>query len=747
MNIIFNEQTKEFHIFNNNISYIIKVLRNGQLGQLYFGKKIRHRDDFGHLIESKNRPMTQYMYEKDYSFSLEHLKQEYPCYGTTDYRYPAFEIKQENGSTITEFEYVSHNIFKGKKSLKGLPATYVESDEEAMTLEVLLKDKLTEVELTLSYTIFEDYDVIARNARFENKGEKAVDLTRALSLNLDLPDYNYEWIHLSGAWSRERYIKTRKLEMGIQAISSTKGISSNNQNPFIALKRPETTETLGEAIGFSLVYSGNFLAQIEVDTYDVSRVSMGINPFGFTWHLDSKEEFQTPEAVIVYSGSGLNTMSQTFHNLFGKRLARGEWRDKVRPILVNNWEGTYFDFDDEKILNIARAAKEDGIELFVLDDGWFGTRNDDHQGLGDWFSNREKLQDGVEGLSHKIEELGMKFGLWFEPEMVNKNSELFRKYPDWILHAPGRNQSHGRNQFVLDYSRKEVVDYIYNMMAEVIRNSKISYIKWDMNRCLTECYSVALPPERQGEVFHRYVLGVYDLYDRLTKEFPHILFESCSSGGARFDAAMLYYAPQCWTSDDTDAIERLKIQYGTSMVYPVSSMGAHVSVTPNHQVQRMTPIETRANVAFFGAFGYELDMSKLSEEEHRKVREQVEFFKEYREIFQFGTFYRLLSPFISNIVSWMVVSKDQKTALVGYYKVLNDVNCAYRRVKLQGLNPEFNYTIANFNNPKEVATQNCYGDELMNLGLLTTDPSSGQVLDGTRKSNDFDSTIFILKSN
>ncbi len=739
MNIIFNEQTKEFHIFNNNISYVIKVLRNGQLGQLYFGKKIRHRDDFGHL-------MTQYMYEKDYSFSLEHLKQEYPCYGTTDYRYPAFEIKQENGSTITEFEYVSHNIFKGKKSLKGLPATYVESDEEAMTLEVLLKDKLTEVELTLSYTIFKDYDAIARNARFENKGEKAVDLTRALSLNLDLPDYDYECIHLSGAWSRERYIKTRKLEMGIQAISSTKGISSNNQNPFIALKRPETTETLGEAIGFSLVYSGNFLAQIEVDTYDVSRVSMGINPFGFTWHLDSKEEFQTPEAVIVYSDSGLNTMSQTFHNLFGKRLARGEWRDKVRPILVNNWEGTYFDFDDEKILNIARAAKEDGIELFVLDDGWFGTRNDDHQGLGDWFSNREKLQDGVEGLSHKIEELGMKFGLWFEPEMVNKNSDLFRKYPDWILHVPGRNQSHGRNQFVLDYSRKEVVDYIYNMMAEVIRNSKISYIKWDMNRCLTECYSVALPPERQGEVFHRYVLGVYDLYDRLTKEFPHILFESCSSGGARFDAAMLYYAPQCWTSDDTDAIERLKIQYGTSMVYPVSSMGAHVSVTPNHQVQRMTPIETRANVAFFGAFGYELDMSKLSEEEHRKVREQVEFFKGYREIFQFGTFYRLLSPFTSNIVSWMVVSKDQKTALVGYYKVLNDVNCAYRRVKLQGLNPEFNYTIANFNNPKEVATQNCYGDELMNLGLLTTDPSSGQVLDGTRKSNYFDRKIYILKA-
>lgn len=746
MEILFNSATQEFHLFNNHFSYIIKVLRNGQIGQLYFGKKIKHREDFSHLIEAKNRPMTQYLYEKDYSFSLEHIKQEYPCYGTTDYRYPAFEIKQENGSTISEFEYISHSIYNGKNKLKGLPATYVEDKEEAKTLEILLKDKVSNVEMILSYTIFKDYSAIARNVKFNNKGEESVILTRALSLNLDLPDYDYEWLHLSGAWSRERHIKTRKLEMGLQGISSTKGISSNNHNPFIALKRPETTEDVGEVIGISLVYSGNFLAQIEVDTYDVSRVSIGINPFGFSWKLDKNEEFQTPEAIIVYSDSGLTKMSHTFHNLYQKRLAKGIWRDRVRPILINNWEGTYFDFDDEKILNIAKNAKKDGVELFVLDDGWFGTRNDDHQGLGDWFSNRNKLKDGVEGLSKKIEELGLKFGLWFEPEMVNKNSDLYRKYPDWILHVPNRNQSHGRNQFVLDYSRKEVVDYIYNMMAEVIRNSKISYIKWDMNRCITECYSTSLPADRQGEVFHRYVLGVYDLYERLTSEFPEILFESCSSGGARFDPAMLYYAPQCWTSDDTDAIERLKIQYGTSIVYPISSMGAHVSVTPNHQLQRITPIETRANVAFFGAFGYELDMSKLTDEEHKKVQEQINFYKEYREVFQFGTFYRLLSPFNNNIVSWISVSKDKKTALVGYYKILNDVNCAYRRVKLKGLDNDLEYTIENLNNPNEVATKSAYGDELMNIGLLTTDPSSGQVLDGTRKSNDFDSTIFILKA-
>lgn len=746
MNIIFNEKTKEFHLYNKNISYIINILKNQQIGQLYFGKKITHRESFEHLLEKIHRPMLPWAYEDDNTFSLDYIKQEYASYGTTDYKHPAFEIKQKNGSNISNFVYMNHEIFYGKKKLKGLPATYTETDEEAMTLEITLHDFVTNIDLILSYTIFKNFDIIARNTKFINKGKESVDITRALSLCLDLPDSNYQWLHFSGAWGRERHVKTRKLEQGLQGIDSTRGTSSNNHNPFIILKRPTTDEFQGEAIGFSLIYSSNFLAQIEVSTYDISRILIGINPFGFTWHLEQNEEFQTPEAIIGYSCNGMNGLSQIFHELYKTRLARGKWRDKERPILINNWEGTYYNFNEEKILNIARNAKNVGIELFVLDDGWFGTRNDDRQGLGDWFSNKNKLTNGVEGLSHKIEKLGMKFGLWFEPEMVNKNSDLFRKHPDWIIQTPNRSASFGRNQFVLDYSRKEVVDYIYNMMEKIISNSKISYIKWDMNRCITECYSSSLPAERQGEVFHRYILGVYDLYERLITAFPHILFESCASGGARFDPAMLYYAPQAWTSDDSDAIERLKIQYGTSYGYPISSMGAHVSVTPNHQVFRNTPLETRANVAYFGAFGYELDLETLTEKELNQIKEQIKFIKEYRNLIQKGTFYRISSPFENNIVSWCVVSKDKKQAIVGYYKILNDVNCPFRRIKLQGLNPNFQYSITNVRYPNEINVKNCYGDELMNLGLITTDPSSGQVLNNGRTSEDFDSTIYILKS-
>lgn len=748
VNIIFNDKTKEFHLFNDEISYIFKVLKNNQLGHLYFGKKIKHKPYFGYLAETPvNRPTCPCIYEDDYTFSLEYFKQEYPSYGTTDYRYPAFEIKQQNRSTISNLEYASHNIFKGKKKLEGLPATYCNSDDECLSLEILLRDKISSIEVTLSYTIFENYNVITRNAKFKNSGEISVNLTRALSLNLDLPDSNYELLQLSGSWGRERHLKTRKLEQGVHSIGSLRGVSSNVHNPFIALKRFETTEFSGEVIGLSLVYSGNFLAQVEVDTYDVSRVSLGINPFSFNWVLNKGECFQTPEAIIVYSDNGLNKMSQTFHKLFSKNLVRGQWKEKDRPILINNWEGTYFDFDEEKLLNIAKSAKETGIELFVLDDGWFGTRNNDKEGLGDWYSNKNKLVNGVEGLSKKIENLGLKFGLWIEPEMVNKNSNLFRKHPDWIICTPNRKQSHGRNQYVLDFSREEVVNYIFESLNTLISNSNISYIKWDMNRCITECYSSFYPAERQGEIFHRYMLGVYKLFEKLIEKFPNILFESCSSGGGRFDPGMLYYAPQTWTSDDTDAIERLKIQYGTSLVYPISSMGAHVSVSPNHQIQRKTPLDTRANVAFFGAFGYELDISKLSKEEHLKIKNQVSFFKEFRNILQFGTFYRLSNPFENNIVSWMVVSEDQKIAIVGYYKVLNEINSNFKRIKLQGLNPDFNYNIRCTNPKINVVSEFCFGDELMNLGLITSDASSGEVRDINKSSCDFDSSLYILSAD
>lgn len=737
--IIFHKETKTFHLYNEEISYIMCVLENGHMGQLYYGKRIHDKPDFSYLIEKCSRPMTSYIFEGDRSFSLEHIRQEYPVYGTTDYRHPAIEILQENGSNISDFKYIGYEILKGKPILKGLPATYTEREEEAETLKIILKDSLTGAKLTLLYTIFSKGSAIARSAHICNEGEKVLYLQNMMSLSIDLPDKDYIWMQLSGAWSRERYIKNRVLEQGITAIDSMRGNSSHEHNPFMVLKRPDAGEMSGEVIGFSLIYSGNFRIQAEVDTHDVTRITVGINPDRFDWKLEPGEEFQTPEAVMVYSDAGLNKMSHTFHHLYAKRLARGYWRDRPRPILNNNWEATYFNFTEDRLVQIASKAKECGVELFVLDDGWFGERNDDHAGLGDWVANPERLPNGIKGLSERIEAMGIKFGLWFEPEMANKDSNLYRTHPDWILQTPGRNTSHGRYQYVLDFSRKEVVDHIYKMMAKILSEAKVSYIKWDMNRSITECYSATLPADRQGEVFHRYILGVYDLYERLTSEFPEVLFESCSSGGGRFDPGMLYYAPQGWTSDDSDAIERLKIQYGTSMCYPISSMGSHVSVIPNHQVFRKTPLHTRANVAYFGTFGYELDLNSLTEEEISQVKEQIIFMKKYRKLFQFGDFYRLKSPFEENETVWMVVSEDKKTAIVGYYRVLNGVNQPYSRVRLQGLNPDILYENVRNN------TEN-FGDELMNFGLITTDVTAGEVPGDATPCTDFESRIYVLKA-
>ena len=738
MRILYHESTQTFHLTNGRISYLMKVLPNGALGQLYFGRAIRDRESFDHLLEMKHRPMTAYVYEGNKLFSLDQCKQEYPSYGSTDFRHPAVEIRQPDGSRITAFAYAGHEITAGKPALPGLPATYCEDDGEAMTLTVHLRDALIGVSLYLHYTIFAAHDAIARSARFENEGGLDLHLTHAMSLSLDLPDMDYEFLHFSGAWSRERALKVRRLEQGVQSVESTRGTSSHNHNPFVMLRRPGTDEETGEVIGFSLVYSGNFLAQVEVDTWNSARVTMGINPFGFDWKLAPGGSFQTPEAVMVYSCAGMGAMSRTFHALYRSRLARGQWRDRPRPILINNWEATYFDFTEDKLVAIAETARDEGVELFVLDDGWFGARSNDFAGLGDWVANTERLPRGITGLAERIDGLGMKFGLWFEPEMVNKDSDLYRAHPDWIIQTPGRRASHGRNQFVLDFSRPEVVDHIYGMMAKLLSEAKVSYIKWDMNRCITEAYSAALPADQQGELFHRYILGVYNLYDRLTTAFPHVLFESCASGGGRFDPGLLYYAPQGWASDDSDAVERLKIQYGTTFCYPVSAIGAHVSAVPNHQVNRITPIATRANVAHFGTFGYELDLNKLTDEERAQVREQIAFMKEYRAVLQFGDFYRLLSPFEGSFTAWMVVSPDQKTALVGWYKTLNEVNGPYHRVRLQGLNPDLDYTVD--------GGLTLGGDELMRVGLLTTDSAAGECQPGERKSYDFDSHIFVLKA-
>lgn len=741
MSIVFHEKNRTFHLFNDKISYIMAVLPNDQMGQLYFGKRIHQREDYSYLLEMMARPMGSYVFENDRTLSLEHVKQEYGVYGSTDYRCPAVEILQENGSRISDFCYKSHTVSGGKPKLKGLPATYTESDSEAETLTLVLEDKVTGIELELLYTLFAGSGIIARSARFLNCGKKPVHLLKAMSLCMDLPDHDYDWIQFSGAWARERYPKKRRLETGIQSVGSMRGHSSHEHNPFVILKRPTADEFQGEVIGFSLIYSGNFLAQAEVDTHDTTRVLLGINPEWFDWKLEPGEEFQTPEAVMVYTDRGMNDMSQTFHRLFQKRLARGYWRDRERPILINNWEATYFDFTEERIVEIAEKAKEQGIELFVLDDGWFGKRTSERAGLGDWKANPERLPEGITGLAQKIEALGMKFGLWFEPEMVNKDSDLYREHPDWILSVPERRQSQGRYQYVLDFSRKEVVDYIYDRMAEILGSGKVSYVKWDMNRSITECWSAALPADRQGEVFHRYILGVYDLYDRLNTAFPEVLFESCASGGGRFDPGLLYYAPQGWASDDTDAAERLKIQYGTSYCYPISSIGAHVSASPNHQIMRSTPLYTRANVACFGTFGYELDLNRLTAEEQEEVKRQTAFMKKYRSVLQFGSFYRLESPFEGNVTAWMSVSGDRKTAVVGWYRTLNGINMGYTRVKLRGLEPDSVYRVS----ADGALRGEYYGDELMNVGLVTSDADSGELLPGMRPSCDFDSRIFVLE--
>ncbi len=734
MPIIYHTSSKEFHIYNRQISYIIEIMENGQLGNLYYGKHLKDRESFTYLHQEMPRPLSAFAADAPSTLCLQYTKQEYPSYGTGDFRYGACTIEQKNGSRITKFEYATHSIYEGKKKIEPLPATYVENKKEATSIEIRLYDKVIDTDLILTYTIYEELPVITRHARYIHKGEQPIILQNAMSVCIDLPDKEYDMIQLSGAWARERYIKTRPLEQGVQSIYSMRGASSAEHNPFLALKRKNTTEEEGEIYGFSLVYSGSFLGQIEVCSHDTTRVMMGIHPETFSWKLQQNECFQTPEAVMVYSASGMNRMSQTYHTLFRNRLVRGYWRDKERPVLLNNWEATYMDFSEYDILRIAAKAKEAGVELFVLDDGWFGTRNDDNQGLGDWYVNHKKLPNGIAGLSRNVEELGMKFGLWIEPEMVNKDSDLYRAHPDWIISAPERFESPSRQQYVLDYSRKEVVDYIYKMLDNVISESAISYIKWDMNRYITECYSRAAESCEQGKVMHRYILGVYDLYTRLTTKYPEILFESCSSGGARFDPGMLYFAPQTWCSDDTDASERLKIQYGTSLVYPISTMGAHVSAVPNHQLDRVTPISTRANVAFFGAFGYELDLNQLSKEEMQAVKEQIAYYKQYRKLIQQGVFYRIISPFENSDTAWIVVSEDRSEAIAAYYQQLNRVNAAWIRFRLTGLEEEKLYEVRVFE-----AIQKFYGCELMYAGI----PINRNQL--AKETGDFASALFHIK--
>lgn len=531
-----------FHLYNRELSYIIKILPEGIPVQLYFGAALPDRDNWDYLLEFAARPMSvNYSLDRT-DMSLEHLRLEYPMSLSGDMRNGAADIRQKDGSRIAEFVYESHEIRDGKPSLEPLPACYVESADEACTLDLRLWDEKIRSRLVLSYTIYENRPVICRNARIENLGSEGYILDRMMSLSLDLPDDDWEQMVLAGAWARERNIEVHPLHTGVQSIYSLRGHSSHNYNPFLCLKRRETTEQAGECFGLSLVYSGNFLAETDVNTYHTTRVSMGIHPYTFSWPLQPGESFQTPEAVLVYAQKGLNAMSQAFHGLFRERLARGRFRDEPRPLLLNSWEGIYMDVDEARVLEMAQATADLGLEMFVLDDGWFKGRDTDSTSLGDWVTDSRKLPSGLGSLSRKVEDMGIQFGLWFEPEMISMDSDLYRSHPDWLMHTPGRRISTGRKQFVLDFANPEVVTYIGDAMEKVLDEASISYIKWDMNRSLSEVYSLHYPADQQGTIYHRFILGVYALYDRLTKAHPEILFESCASGGARFDPGMLYYA-------------------------------------------------------------------------------------------------------------------------------------------------------------------------------------------------------------
>ena len=685
------------------------MLDSNHVAHVYWGKKIKAKN-LDYVLRSKNWGSFLTNTDNIDDFMLEMTPQEYPGYGSTDLRTPAVELQFSDGTSATDFRYESHNIYAGKNKLNNLPATYVEDENEAMTLELTLVDSLKNVKLILSYSVFEEFDAITRSVKIINESNEDVNINRVLSANVDFRDSDYELLQLSGAWARERHIIRKEIRSGSQSIESRRGSSSHAQNPFMALVRKDTTEQHGEVYGFSLVYSGNFLANVEVDMYENARAQIGINPFDFTWLLKSKEEFTAPEAVLVYSNEGLTGMSHIYNCLYGKRLCRGKYRDEVRPILINNWEATYFDFNETKIKEIAREATNLGMELFVLDDGWFGKRDDDNSSLGDWFVNEEKLKGGLNKLATEINEMGLQFGLWFEPEMVSPISELYKEHPDWCIHIPGRNRSEARRQLILDYSREDVCNYIIEKISEVLSSAPISYVKWDMNRNMSEIGSAKLPANRQREVAHRYILGLYKVLEEITTRFPDVLFESCSGGGGRFDPGMLYYMPQTWTSDNTDAIERLKIQFGTSMVYPNASIGCHVSAVPNHQVDRITPIETRGVVAMSGNFGYELDITKLPESEKEIIKEQVKLYKEIRETIQFGKCYRLSSPFENNDVAWMFISKDCEEIIVSFVRTLAKPNSKFISLKLVGLDESSKY---------EILGENIIvgGDELMNIGL------------------------------
>lgn len=707
--IEFDEQRKVFHLHNTKISYLFSVEDGNVLSHLYFGKAITKyhgqlrypRIDRGF---SGNLPGST-----DCGFSRDTLPQEYSSNGTGDYRIPAVIIQHNNGSYADAFCFKNYKIENGKPQLEGLPQAYVKNPNEAQTLTVTLEDQINQIEVDLLYTIYRNRAVITRAACVKNNSKDSVTLEKVASMQLDFVAKKFDSICLPGAHANERHFDRAKIDYGVKSFESRRGTSSHHMNPFVALVDEKTDEFSGEAYGFNFVYSGNHAFQIEKDQIGQTRIVVGINDYDFSWRLDAGKKFQTPEVLLVYSANGLNEMSQEYHHIIRERVVRSKFKYQERPILVNNWEATYFDFDEEKLKPIVDEAKSLGIEMFVLDDGWFGKRDDDTSSLGDWKVYHKKFPQGLKHFSDYVHEQKLKFGIWFEPEMISIDSDLYRAHPDYLMQVPKRDPSPSRSQFVLDMSRAEVRDNIYTQMVEIL-DEGIDYVKWDMNRHLSDVYSLGLPPKQQGEVYHRYILGVYELLEKLTQRYPNILFEGCSGGGGRFDAGWAYYMPQSWTSDNTDAIARLTIQYGTSLAYPISTMTAHVSAIPNHQTGRKTPLKTRSDVAMSGVFGYELDLTQMTLQEKNDVKEQVAFYKSIRKLVQFGDFYRLKNPTNGNQAAWMFVSSNRDEVMVFVFQILAFAQPEFTKTILVGLDEDRTY--------QDVVTKEEFtGLELMNLGI------------------------------
>lgn len=708
MGIIINEQKRVFTLNTKHSTYQMKVDRYGFLLHLYYGRRTEGCMDY--LLHFADRGFSGNPYDagEDRTYSMDVLPQELPVQGIGDYRSVAVMIKNADGSYGCDFRYQSHCVKKGKYGLLGLPAVYA-AEDEAETLEVVLIDHTSRVQVTLLYGILPELDIITRSAIITNQGTGGICLKKAQAACIDWVGGDYDVISFYGRHAMERNMQRTPVLHGAQVIGSRRGTSSHQYNPMLVIAEKETTEDAGSCYAMSFVYSGSFKAEVEKDQFNQTRALIGLSDELFSYPVQPGEQFYVPETILTYSKEGLSKLSQNLHACIRRHICRGKYKEGIRPVLLNSWEASYFTFDGASIYGLAKQAAQLGMDMLVMDDGWFGKREDDNSGLGDWQVNEEKLGESLGSLIQRINSLGIKFGIWFEPEAINEDSDLYRSHPDWAFSVPGRRPVRARNQLLLDFSRPEVVDYVFEAMCRVLDQGNIEYVKWDLNRSLSDCYSAGA--DDQGRIGHDYVLGLYRLLERIVQKYPNILLEGCSGGGGRFDAGMLYYSPQIWCSDNTDAIDRIRIQYGTSFGYPVSAVGSHVSAVPNHQSGRITPLSTRGITAMAGSFGFELDPAVLSEEEKQQVKEQVAVYKKYAHLIQQGLYYRLTNPFEQETGAWEFVSNDRSQVLVNAVILQIHGNMTVNYVRLKGLEAHCMY--------REQESGKLYAsDALMETGIL-----------------------------